>query len=250
MSRAFPPGFRWGTATAAHQVEGGNVNNDWWAWEQTPGSGCVEPSGDTCDQYHRYPSDLALLAALGFDTYRFSIEWSRIEPEEGQFSTAALDHYRRVCAACLEHGLEPTVTFHHFTTPRWATVDGGLVRSRHRRSLRSLLREGDRPPRRSDRPGLHDQRAQHRELHGLHGRPCSRPGVATATAGWRPATTSSPRHRRAVEVLGAGPGDFPVGLTVSMSDYQAGPGRRSGGGVTARAVPGPLRGRVPAGVPR
>ena len=125
MPRAFPPGFRWGTATAAHQVEGGNVNNDWWAWEQTPGSGCVEPSGDTCDQYHRYPSDLALLAALGFDSYRFSIEWSRIEPEEGQFSTAALDHYRRVCAACLEHGLEPTVTFHHFTTPRWATVDGG-----------------------------------------------------------------------------------------------------------------------------
>ncbi len=108
MSRSFPAGFRWGTATAAHQVEGGNVNNDWWAWEQTPVSGCVEPSGDACDQYHRYPADLALLAALGFNSYRFSIEWSRIEPEEGQFSTAALDHYRRVCAACLEHGLDAT----------------------------------------------------------------------------------------------------------------------------------------------
>ena len=98
MSTDFPDGFRWGTATAAHQVEGGNWNNDWWAWEHAEGSPCEEPSGDACDQLNRYDDDIALLAALGFDHYRFSLEWSRIEPEPGEFSVAALDHYRRVCA--------------------------------------------------------------------------------------------------------------------------------------------------------
>ena len=121
----FPDGFLWGTATAAHQVEGNNWNNDWWAWEHTPGSPCQEPSADACDHYHRYPDDIRLLAELGFTAYRFSLEWSRIEPEDGEFSRAALDHYRRMCAACLEHGLEPVVTYHHFTTPRWLAARGG-----------------------------------------------------------------------------------------------------------------------------
>ncbi|MBA2624102.1 MAG: glycoside hydrolase family 1 protein, partial [Acidimicrobiia bacterium] len=117
--RRFPEGFTWGTATAAHQIEGANWNNDWWAWEHDPASGVVEPSGDACDSYHRYGEDVALLAELGFGTYRFSLEWSRIEPEEGEWSRAALDHYRRVCAACVDAGIDPVVTLHHFTTPRW-----------------------------------------------------------------------------------------------------------------------------------
>ena len=121
----FPDGFVWGTATAAHQVEGGNWNNDWWAWEHTPGSGCAEPSGDACDHWHRWPQDLRMLAELGFGSYRFSLEWSRIEPEEGEFSRAALDHYLAMCAGCRELGLEPVVTFHHFTTPRWVAAAGG-----------------------------------------------------------------------------------------------------------------------------
>ena len=100
-------------------------NPDTWAFEHAEGTLCVEPSGDACDQYHRYPEDIALLAELGFDSYRFSVEWSRIEPEEGYFSTAALDHYRRVCATCLEHGIDPVVTYHHFTSPRWMAADGG-----------------------------------------------------------------------------------------------------------------------------
>lgn len=123
----FPDGFVWGTATAAHQVEGGNWNNDWWKWEHTQGSPCVEPSGDACDHFHRYPDDIRLAAALGFQAYRFSIEWSRIEPEPGEFSVAALDHYRRMCATCLEHGLRPIVTFHHFTSPRWLASRGGWI---------------------------------------------------------------------------------------------------------------------------
>ncbi len=126
-TRTFPEGFRWGTATAAHQVEGGNWNNDWWEWEHTPGSGCVEPSADACDHYHRYPDDIRLLAGLGFNSYRFSVEWSRIEPEDGEFSRAALDHYRRMCASCREHGLDATVTLHHFTTPRWVARMGGWI---------------------------------------------------------------------------------------------------------------------------
>src|SRR5436309_15922188 len=118
MTVKFPEGFLWGTATAAHQVEGGNWNNDWWMWEHNPQSPCVEVSGDACDHYHRYRDDIRLLARLGFNTYRFSIEWSRIEPEAGEWSQAALDHYRRVCEACRAAGITPMVTFHHFTPPR------------------------------------------------------------------------------------------------------------------------------------
>jgi beta-glucosidase len=121
----FPDGFSWSTATAAHQIEGGNWNNDWWAWEHNPDSGTVEPSGDACDSYHRYRDDHAIIAELGFDSYRFSIEWSRIEPEEGLFSMAALDHYKRVCEDLRERGVTPVVTFHHFTTPRWVAHHGG-----------------------------------------------------------------------------------------------------------------------------
>lgn len=121
----FRQGFLWGTATAAHQVEGGNWNNDWWAWEHDPASPCVEPSGDAVDHYHRYREDLGLLADLGFNTYRFSLEWSRLEPEDGEFSLAALNHYRRVIEACRDVGLLPVVTFHHFTTPRWVATRGG-----------------------------------------------------------------------------------------------------------------------------
>jgi beta-glucosidase len=121
----FPEQFLWGAATAAHQVEGGNWNNDWWMWEHNPQSPCVEPSGDACDHYHRYRDDIRLLAGLGLNTYRFSLEWSRIQPEEKEWSQAALDHYRRVCEACRAAGVTPMVTFHHFTTPRWVAHLGG-----------------------------------------------------------------------------------------------------------------------------
>src|SRR6478609_5186355 len=125
----FPDGFRWGTATAAHQVEGGNWNNDWWRFEHTRGSGVVEPSGDACDSWHRWREDIDLVAGLGFDMYRFSVEWSRIEPEEREFSHAALEHYRRMCGAMRERGIDPVVTFHHFTTPRWLVDRGGWERA-------------------------------------------------------------------------------------------------------------------------
>ncbi|HKH06922.1 MAG TPA: family 1 glycosylhydrolase, partial [Acidimicrobiales bacterium] len=70
---SFPDGFVWGTATAAHQIEGGNWNNDWWAWEHAPASRCAEPSGDACDSWDRWADDVALVADLGLGSYRFSV---------------------------------------------------------------------------------------------------------------------------------------------------------------------------------
>jgi beta-glucosidase len=125
MTTTFPDAFLWGAATAAHQVEGGNVNNDHWEMEHAPHSPFAEPSGDACDSYHRWREDLDLVAGAGLNTYRFSLEWSRIEPEEGEFSRAALDHYRRMIDGCRDRDLNPLVTLVHFTQPRWLLHDGG-----------------------------------------------------------------------------------------------------------------------------
>jgi beta-glucosidase len=125
--KAFPDGFVWGSATAAHQVEGGNVHSDSWALEHARPSLFREPSGDAVDQYHRFGDDMAILAGLGLKAYRFSIEWARIEPEEGFFSKAALDHYQRCIDACLSRGVAPVLTFHHFTLPLWQARNGGFT---------------------------------------------------------------------------------------------------------------------------
>jgi beta-glucosidase len=127
---AFPAGFLWGTATSAHQVEGGNSNSDWWEWELRPDTPCKEPSGSAIEHYKRYGRDVALLAGLGFNTYRFSVEWSRIEPSEGTFDVTQLDHYRRVVAAVRKNGLIPMVTLNHFTLPIWVAKQGGWLSDR------------------------------------------------------------------------------------------------------------------------
>lgn len=215
-----PAGFLWGAATAAHQVEGGNTNNDWWAWERAPGSPCRERSGDACDHYHRYPADLDLLAEVGLRAYRFSLEWSRIEPREGEFSTPALDHYRRVCAACRERALEPIVTLHHFASPRWLAARGGWT----------VAETADRFARFCERAIAH--------LGDLVGRVCTvnEPNIVAAY-GYRdgtfpPGARDAALYRRAVDVLGVAhrhavavvrgraPG-VPVGLTLAMQEYRA-----------------------------
>lgn len=118
MTRALPDGFLWGAATSAHQTEGNNVNNDWWKLEQDTAE-YIQASGDAVDSYHRYEEDMRLLADAGFNAYRFSIEWARIEPAPGQFSRAELAHYRRMIDTALRLELTPVVTLHHFTHPRW-----------------------------------------------------------------------------------------------------------------------------------
>ncbi|MFI6744328.1 glycoside hydrolase family 1 protein [Nonomuraea sp. NPDC050451] len=119
----FPDGFLWGAATAPHQVEGNNVNSDFWAQEERmPGA---DRSGDALDSYHRYTEDIRLVAESGLNTYRFGIEWARIEPAPGRVSRAALAHYRRMIDECLAAGVTPFVTIHHFTSPRWFAEEGG-----------------------------------------------------------------------------------------------------------------------------
>ena len=126
-SNHFPRNFRWGVATAAHQIEGNNVNSDLWLLENITPTTFAERSGDACDSYHRYEEDIALLARLGFNTYRFSIEWARIEPSRGHFSNAALDYYKRVIACCRRHNVDPAVTFYHFSAPSWFAAAGGWL---------------------------------------------------------------------------------------------------------------------------
>ena len=217
--RAFPEGFTWGTATAAHQIEGGNTNNDWWAFEHTPGSGCAEPSGDACDSWDRWEEDADLVAGLGFDNHRFSVEWSRIEPAEGEFSRAALAHYHRQCVGLRERGIDPVVTFHHFTTPIWLTAQGGwesdLAVERFGRFCEVVAEA----------------------LGGVMTRACTinEPNIV-ATMGWHAgmfppgksdvalSRTVSARladaHRVAVVAIRANAPGVPVGLTLSMTDYQ------------------------------
>ena len=122
----FPEKFLWGTATAAHQVEGGNRGNDWWAWEQGPGHiKNADTSDRACEQYGRYASDFDLLRSLNQNAHRLSVEWSRIEPAPGEFSRTALGHYRDVLQALRDRGMEPMVTLHHFTNPTWIAQAGG-----------------------------------------------------------------------------------------------------------------------------
>jgi beta-glucosidase len=219
----FPDGFLWGTATAAHQVEGGNVNNDWWVFEHDSESPCVEPSGDACDSFHRWPEDLDIVAGLGLGAYRFSIEWSRIEPEENEWSAASLEHYRAMCAGCRQRGLVPIVTLHHFTTPRWLAARGGW----------EAADAPERFARFCERVAAH--------VGDLLGWACTlnEPNIVAqmgygygifppGVRDWdrRRAVNDAfcRAHRLAAEALRAGPGDFPVGLTLSMNDWQAVPG--------------------------
>ena len=122
---SFPKGFLVGAATAAHQVEGYNIHSDYWAQEQLPHTSFAEPSGEACDHYHRYEEDVKLLADSGLNAYRFSIEWARIEPEEGLYDEAEIEHYRDVIRCCRRFGVEPIVTLHHFTSPVWLIRKGG-----------------------------------------------------------------------------------------------------------------------------
>ena len=122
---SLPEKFFVGAATAAHQVEGNNVNSDYWAQEHMKHTSFVEPSGDAVDHYNRYEEDIQLMADAGLNAYRFSIEWARIEPEKGHFDETEVEHYRKVIRCCKEHGITPIVTMLHFTSPKWLISEGG-----------------------------------------------------------------------------------------------------------------------------
>jgi len=121
----FPRGFYWGAATAAYQVEGGNENTD---WAKAAREGRVPPCGRACDHYNRYEEDFDIAASLGHNAHRFSIEWARIEPEDGQFNEEEIEHYRAVIGALTARGIKPYVTLWHFTLPLWFSESGGFER--------------------------------------------------------------------------------------------------------------------------
>ncbi len=127
--KRFPEGFIWGTATAGHQVEGNDVNSDMWFLEQLQPTLFAERAGDANNSLELWPVDLDLVRSFNLNAYRFSLEWSRIEPEPGQFSLAMLDHYLRIIEGCRTRGLEPIVSFNHFATPRWFAGRGGWTNS-------------------------------------------------------------------------------------------------------------------------
>ncbi|WP_368100791.1 family 1 glycosylhydrolase, partial [Bifidobacterium catenulatum] len=124
----FPNNFIWGASTAAHQIEGNNVGSDWWAREHAENTDIHEPSGDAADSYNRYEEDIRILAESGLSMYRFSLEWARIEPEQGCFSKAQLLHYRKMIDTCKEYGVEPMVTLSHMTLPLWFAKQGGWLK--------------------------------------------------------------------------------------------------------------------------
>jgi len=126
---AFPRDFRWGTATSAHQVEGNNTNNDWWAWEQQPGRiKTGDRSGLACDWWARAERDFDTARDLHQNAHRLSVEWSRIQPEPGRWDGDAVDRYREMLRGLRERGIEPMVTLHHFTNPLWFAERGGWER--------------------------------------------------------------------------------------------------------------------------
>lgn len=147
FARAFGGDFLWGVASAAHQVEGGNTNNQWSRWEQQTGPDGKprvhggDKAGLACDHWRRYPEDIALMKALGVGSYRFSLEWSRIEPSPGVWDEDAIAHYHAVIDAVLAAGLVPMLTLHHFTHPLWWEDRGAFE---NEENLTALLRFTER----------------------------------------------------------------------------------------------------------
>ena len=217
---SFPDGFVWGTAAAAHQAEGGNWNNDWWAWEHDPRSPCVEPSGDAIDHYNRFDTDFALLASYGHGAHRFSIEWSRIEPEEGLFSQVALDHYARVLDSLHAHGMTPFMTLHHFSSPRWLAADGGwanpAVVDRFRRFTDVVAQHlGDRAPYvcTINEPQIVALMGYQSEIFP--------PGAGDTSLYWPVTRNFVAAHQAALETYKSHAPDTKVGVTLAVTDFQA-----------------------------
>jgi len=149
MEIKFPDNFLWGAGSSAHQVEGGNVNNwsewekgnaerlanqartYWKPWQQEMFSEMLQSrnyiSGRSCDHYHHFKEDFDIAQKLNHNTHRFSIEWSRIEPKEGQIDEKEIEHYRQVLVALKERNIEPFVTLYHWPLPQWLVEKGGWL---------------------------------------------------------------------------------------------------------------------------
>jgi len=142
-SLRLPPGFHWGVATSAHQVEGGTYANTWTAWELrtrpdgTPAIRTGERCGRAANHWEMFETDLQLMRWLGVTMYRFSVEWSRVEPLPGHIDGTALERYRAWCIALRDCGIAPMITLHHFTEPEWTSERGGFA---HAQTVQAWLR--------------------------------------------------------------------------------------------------------------
>ena len=219
----FPASFLWGTSTSAYQIEGGGTNTDWWRFERAPDTVAVETCGDACDSWHRYEEDLDLLVRFGLNSFRLSIEWARIEPEHGVISSEALDHYRSVLDACHARAILPVVTLHHFTLPLWVADAGGFENP----EIVGWL--------------AHYAMVVGEEFGELIGIACTinEPNIVAAMGYligmFPPQVADNDRfvavnqimrqaHVAMREALRAGPGTYPIGMPLSMQEYEALPG--------------------------
>ncbi len=239
IPKALPHGFLWGTAISAHQSEGNNINSDAWLCENVSPTLFREPSRDACDSYNRFEEDIAIAADLGFNCHRIGIEWARIEPEPGMFSTAELDRVRRLLAACHRRGLAPMVTYNHFTVPRWFAARGGFEVTDGadlfaRFAEKATQRLGDLISYASTFNEANIQRLIAQMDLGADAQAvieamlsrCAKASGADRFSSllFAPIDVTEPilldAHAKAVAAMKAGPGNFPVGLTLTMQDVQ------------------------------
>lgn len=246
--RATPTGFLWGTAISAHQSEGNNTASDSWLLETITPTAFKDASGDACDSYARYEEDLDIAASLGLNCYRFGIEWARIEPAEGMFSQAALDHYVRVLEACHARGLLPMVTYNHFTVPLWFAMRGGFevadgadlfARFCERATARlgsligmaSTFNEANILALRKVLPRFASDAAENaRAMIAAAARRTNSPRFSSMLFGDpdKINTVMLDAHAKGLAAIRAGPGSFPAGVTLTMQEIQGvGPGNRA-----------------------
>lgn len=227
-------------STAGHQVEGANTQSDFWRLEQLSETPFTERSGDAIDHLSLFQADIGLFAQLGFGAYRFSLEWSRIEPEQGQFSKSALAHYHAVLEACRVHDITPVVTLNHFTVPDWFAQAGGWLAPNavdlyaryveqvagalgHLFGAACTLNE----PNIIVQPAILARRAGGASAtdHALMRRAAASAGASSYYSfffvdGLEVRDAFLRAHRRGVEALKSGPGDYPVGVCLDIRDYQ------------------------------
>lgn len=218
--RDFPTDFLWGSGTAAHQVEGSNAGSDWWHWERTPGSGVPEPSGPAIRHWERFDQDFELLSSLGQTAHRFSLEWSRIEPAPGEFSTAALDHYAQVLDSLHRHDLIPFASLYHFTLPHWFQQQGGWLAPDALDRFEAYVavvteRLGDQMP--------FVCTINEPQVLSLMGHITGRfpPGAKDPVAAVTVNHTLMAAHRRATAVVRAGRGSAKVGVCLQLAPVEA-----------------------------
>ena len=247
MTHPFPDDFLWGVATAGHQGEGDDVHSDTWFLENTVPTLFAEPSGPACRTWQRWPEDLDLVAGMGLNAYRFSVEWARVEPVRGQVETSALDHYERLVDGCLERGLAPVLTFNHFTAPHWFSAAGSWLAddaadlfaaqcervtarlgdrvtaavTLNEPNLEQLLQAGGKLPPQAEQL-KRDMLAAAARAAGTERYFSSNVIPADAQAEFQEAMTSAHREARAaVKALRA---DLPVGVSIAVADEVALPG--------------------------